>query len=518
MPQLIGVLIYFGLIAAFFVYVAPVIFVLALLGAATLVTHRYAVAMWAVYRLGGGAADAPSGLEPAFKQYFFRKAFLDYREVARTASKACQEDNRDFWDWVEKMFGAAGCLTWPMGLTLVGVGLAAIIGAGLFFLLAGATHLAVVVTVAAGALAVAGTMRVAERGLMAVRRIFLACPNGGCYQRVALPTFLCPKCGAEHKRLVPGSYGVLARRCRCGESLPTSFLRGRQDLPSICPHCRGPIKVVLARNVHIPVVGGPSAGKTSLLYGVMRHLQVARQAGTLAVSFPDHRHEQVWNAADEALVRGEAPAKTAALMPDAFQVQLTPADGRSCHLHLYDAAGESYQQSDAMRAHGFNAYIHGIVFLIDPFSLPALSRTASVPGDVRASEEQPQAVYDRMVGNLVDHRAGRRGVSKVPLAVVVTKLDALKELGADAPEVAGNESREVHGSAVRDWLVAHGEGNLVRGLEKDFTTVQYFTVAALGRDPSAAGAFVPLLVDVPLAWLLGLQGITMEVSLEPKVA
>lgn len=143
----------------------------------------------------------------------------------------------------------------------------------------------------------------------------------------------------------------------------------------------------------------------------------------------------------------------------------------------------------------------GVALLVDPFSLESVGigrrrEIAALAPRIRASAEFPQDVYDRMLMVL-----GQRGGNclDVPLAVVVAKDDAA---GID---------REIDTVGVRDWLIRHGEGNLVQSAEHDFGAVRFFTCSALGRAPSATATepFVSRGVPEPFQWLAEGNGVRL---------
>ncbi|MEU6809389.1 hypothetical protein ABZ920_10345 [Streptomyces sp. NPDC046831] len=83
------------------------------------------------------------------------------------------------------------------------------------------------------------------------------CPYPGCGRTVDRPVRLCPVCGARHRRLVPGRYGALYRRCRCGTRLPAAL--GVRRLDACCPHCGKALPAGYERARAVVLVGGPDA-------------------------------------------------------------------------------------------------------------------------------------------------------------------------------------------------------------------------------------------------------------------
>ncbi len=476
---------------------------------------------------GTGWADSPTGPEPAFRQYFFRKAYHDYAAIVRDSSHSNQalamwiitRTNALFTD-----MGWAAVLTWPLGVLLYGLVAAGSVVAAVLYVAFGATHLVLVIVLSLLALVTATLFRVLEYASMVWRRIFLVCPNAGCYRKIGLPIYVCTGCGAEHKRLLPGPYGTFRRRCRCGQKLPTLFLFGRSRLPAFCPHeqCRRPLSAAIgtARNLHVPVVGGPAAGKTSFLMANMVELHACAASAGLALTFPESQHERLFEDSRRAFADGRVLTKTAEYSPDAFLVNLADARRNRALLYVYDAAGEAYQQRDVLRSHDYYAYSHAILFLVDPFSLPRVqtdyqSTLGAVADAVRPSAERPQDVYGRMIDTLRRSKKGARSLGAQPIAVVVTKTDAfdLTETfqalaAAPARETIDRLDDDPESRAVRRWLLDHGEGNLVRSLEQDFKNVRFFHCSALGRMPDKSGArFRPRRALAPLSWALGTYGI-----------
>ncbi len=102
-----------------------------------------------------------------------------------------------------------------------------------------------------------------DRVYLIRKKIFTACHE--CKEKSLIPTYICPTCGAKHTNLTPGVYGILKRRCNCGEKLPTTFFNGRKNLEAECPVCGHKLMDRESRPICIPVVGGRSVGKTAFI-------------------------------------------------------------------------------------------------------------------------------------------------------------------------------------------------------------------------------------------------------------
>lgn len=493
------------------------------------VLYNYLSTMWREMVVGQGWADSPDGPEPAFKQYYFRKAYRDYWQVVEESWKP----NRAAANWVvetgKKLFtNGAVLFTWPLGVTFFAIAAVGSLAAAIAYVLFGLVHLALVLACAAVAMSTAVMVRAVEYLSMAWRRIFLVCPHGNCYRRISLPVYVCPNCGAKHKRLIPGPYGIFRRRCACTAKLPTLFLFGRNNLPSLCPHedCQRPLSGAegVVRNLHVPIVGGPAAGKTSFLMACMCELKERADGGDLALEFPEHKHQTLFERCSRDFQHGALVSKTAEEAPDAFLVRLKDGGGGQGLLYAYDAAGELYQQTDVLRRHEFFSYTHGVLFLLDPFSLPDVQvdfapSLKAASDQIKPCEERPQDVYDRMIGALRQFSKMDGRFGSTPFAVVVTKSDAFglaKQIEATSPHAGGNgrsSKDDPESLAVRQWLIERGESNLVRSIENDFRRVRYFHCSSLGRLPDASSSpFEPQGVLDSLGWILGRYDIKLERS------
>jgi hypothetical protein len=533
MAAIIYLLIILAVIALYCLYIYVLFYVSFLLfplGCAAficVVLYNYIHTMWTELFVGTGWKDSPEGPEPAYRQYYFRKAYRDYELVVRKS----WIPNRAAADWViktgTKLFtnGVGVWFTWPLGVTFFALAAAGAIAAAIAYFIFGIVHLLIVVTCAALAFCFALLLRFAEYVSMLWRRIFLVCPNAGCYKKISLPIYICPHCGVQHKRLIPGSYGIIRRRCQCGTKLPTLFLFGRNNLPSICPHdeCRQPLSMTMGvvRNLHVPIVGGPAAGKTSFLMANMCELQQRADSGTLGLEFPEKKHQAMFEKSRQNFGRGVLLDKTASDSPDAFLVDFRDGGGHEGLLYMYDAAGELYQRTDVLRRHAYYEYTHGVLFLLDPFSLPQVQADFAV--DLKAAEalikpceEQPQDVYARMMGTLREQSGMGKRFGNVPVAVVVTKADAfglasliqsaneeLTTISSNGNNKGGQQKTDPESQSVRQWLLSNGEGNLVRSIEHDFKEIHYFYCSALGRLPDGSAVpFKPRGVIDPLDWIL----------------
>jgi Double-GTPase 2 len=450
----------------------------------------------------GGGNASPEPPEPAYVAYARSQLWRDLVCSLRAAQSAVNAHRG-------KIAASSATVgdqwyTAPVRLgVVVGAWSAWVLGVLVGTILAGVAVVFVGLTIAIAWL-VGAPLRLFERVRRGLRGAHFDCPV--CRERFGLPIHRCPGCGAAHTQLVPSKYGVLRRRCSCDQMmLPTLQLNGRQNLPAECPngHPLGSA-IGMVRTLHVPVSGGASAGKTTFLGAAFMELAELVSAGKLAMDvLPDSQ------SAFETLVSGFGsgvlPQKTVDERAPALVAEVR-GGGSSALLYAYDVAGEAYTETDKMRRDEVYGLTNGVVLLIDPLSL---SRVQGDQADeieaekefLKPSSEDPQRVLERLVGVLAEK--GVTDLSKLPLAVVLTKVDAIGIDGA-INALPGNRDSQ----RVRAWLEAHGAGNLVRTASSTFGTINYFRCSALGRTPSGGtDAFTPRGALAPLLWILERNGL-----------
>ena len=455
----------------------------------------------------------PDSAQPARTHYLFHKAFLDLKDLALSAYVRCVPLVMLGVRGVMYLFrNEAVIATWILGVTaaflLVIPTLATALALGLMILI-----LAVTIGLSFGGTWVVGfAFRMGEWLFMWLRWGFAKCPH--CYNRIKRPVAQCPECGVKHSHLEPGHFGFLRRRCQCDRAwLPTLLVLGKtRKIPNYCPHCDEPLsRQVFARNLHVPLIGGPTAGKTTLLMAYLMEL-MNRAAAPLEVQLVEDSDralfEDVWRPGYEA---GIPAAKTQDIAPNALLLDVDMADLKGEILYLYDMAGEAVQREESLGRHHHLQHAAGILLILDPFSIAGVRKEFGArldAADFQVSHQPPHQVFEQLVRVLINHDALRRGrPCHIPIAVVIPKVDAF-----DLAQEMGIELRRDHlgdwkesgirdSDRIRTWLCQH-DGNLVRGLESQFTRVRYFAISAFGAKHRTGKRFRPMRVLQPLTWLL----------------
>jgi hypothetical protein len=352
-----------------------------------------------------------------------------------------------------------------------------------------------------GWLAVVAFLRGVDVGTRRLRGAKATCARPRCNHRNLLPAYRCT-CGQVHHDIRAGRLGAFARRCECGKLLPTTVLKAAVGLMPECQKCGEPLRgsAGILTDILFPVFGPASAGKTRLVFAGMvaldRHLMAL--GGAMHTIDPDS--EATFQHAVSVVESRTQTTKTDAAAPPAgITVHLTHAR-HSAHLHLFDAAGEFYANREQNSELSFLDDAEGLVFVVDPFSIPAVidELTGALAPRLTAAHAalmDPEQSYLVTVQRLDDQGVK---LDRKPLAVAVVKADLL--LGVPC---AAGLSRESTSETIESWLRDRGLDNLVVGATRDFAAVRYFLVSSLDETAEDDGTAGATSAARPLLWLLG---------------
>ena len=456
--------------------------------------------------------------EPAIKSYFFGKG---YKDLGGTIAESWRRNLAS----AKTHFSKAGTL-FPGELPEKGLavlwaaaGISVVVFGTALFLVASTVH--VVLLLSFFSLIYLGFTAVylTEKLFLALKGFFTVCPE--CHERNALPQYLCPKCGRVHQRLIPSSYGILRHTCLCGERLAATFFLNRGGLTSRCPDCKQLLTTAHteSRKAFVPIVGGPSVGKSAFLYSAVQQLMGKKlpELG-LSHSFLDTGTESELERLQRQLAHGRPPDKTLATLPRALNLQLDRKGQAPRVLYLYDPAGEAFGETDGLVLHKYQEYLSGLIFLIDPFAIPVVRQqyAAEMSGVENALKPSSLPIEDalaRILISLEEHFGlGKTARIKVPVAAVINKVDAFdleRQIGQPAvatrlkSSVTPTTAQAVRDELVRAQLLMWDQGAFVQQLEARFSNVHYFTCSSLGRMPDRSDrAFEARGVLEPLMWIL----------------
>ena len=301
-------------------------------------------------------------------------------------------------------------------------------------------------------------------------------------------------------------------------------------------------------DLRIGLVGAQGSGKTVLMTVLVKHLRdVAAQRFEANVTIATTNPGGYRGAADyQASV--ETPLYVDRVLPPAtpskcslpLQQQSTPvvlrwrqevsrrlrgASMRSTLLHFFDTSGEDLNRLDEVFCLGYLYSCNALILTIDPCAIPgACSRLSLPPAAIKVPDDAPLGVMDRITDYLrTEHRIKVRDRIRIPVAVVVTKIDVLYPvldhysfLGetnpifavpTDQPAYNETEGQRVHEqilSLLNDWKAA----DIDTHMQSNYADYRYFGVSALGVGPSyetgkvALGGVEPHRVEDPVLWLM----------------
>ncbi|PDP89109.1 hypothetical protein CQJ94_05080 [Glycomyces fuscus] len=378
-------------------------------------------------------------------------------------------------------------------------------------------HALVVGAYLAAAWAAVGALRLADSGLLLVRRIRMVCP--GCFLRLGYPAYLCARCGRRHGAIRPGGRGLWRRECLCGARLPTLLLLGSADLEARCPHCDRALehRPGEAREFLLPLFGGTGAGKTRLVTGM--HLALAQAARRVPEAYVEPVGGETVRRLRDCERMLAAGSRTAPTPPGREVRGLTVRVGagrRTLLMQLFDAAGERFNRSATAEELAYLGRATTFVLVVDPLGIESVWRSLTprerdrLAGD-RSHTRDPELAYGavrdeiRRQYRMLARRRGGRGLRQARLAVVVTRGDLVRDTA-----VAPGESD------TRAWAERTlGLGNLLRDAEADFGEARVFLTSAVtdgeGRTDPSLGAL--------LRWTLaGEHGAFTAMLAEPSEA
>lgn len=437
----------------------------------------------------------PPDADPAVLQYFYGPAVADARHALRTAYRDC----RRHWRRGTRTIGSAlnqdlALLTWPFGIggaigMAAGTAVGAVATAGF-----ACVHL-LAVGVSAALVRAAGTaLRIADSAVLRIKNIRMICPD--CYQRVPYPGYACPgeKCPRRHRDIRPGRFGILRRRCRCGEPMKTLLLFGSAGMSAFCPSCGHALehRPGSAPEIVLPFFGAAGAGKTRLLLSIVVQLQLwSRKPGErLTVDFGDTATQGRLDNARELLNPEVVTGLTPPELPRAYIIRLGTGKGPKV-LHMFDAAGEFYYSPIRTQELGFLGQARTFILVIDPLSVDAfwdrlLPEQQADLKAVRSVAPSPELAYQQAHQEI--EAMGVR-LRETRLAVVFSRADLIDEPAADVAAWACGEL---------------GLGNLVRSARLNFGQTCFFRTAAV-----MTGGAIHESIPALMRWVLGDSGVDL---------
>lgn len=383
--------------------------------------------------------------QPAKINYFFKDAYSEFWATITNTFSQCGERIGDSWDGVTDSFGDL----WKNILDIIGfksifvnffkaIWHALVLGFFVGKLVLSAVLIPAICIIFSGVqiVAVVTIMLFVYLGYILFafadwiycqfKKISTSCPN--CQEKYSLPTYVC-ECGAKHTKLVPSRYGILTRECECGRKLRTTFFNGRQKMSGkwVCTTCGYELGGPLQVDIPIPVVGGPSSGKTCYISMAISQIEKTadkdydllfeyKENAALGDDYKDNKAQ---------MSKGRLPFKTNDTRLRYYQFYLTPKGEKVRNLiSICYVAGETYEHNDEMgRQIGFK-HANAFLMLVDPLSVTAYREEVGKSIDLRkygASERPMDEVLDALIHTLESMKCiDSKSTIKTDFAVIFT--------------------------------------------------------------------------------------------------
>lgn len=462
------------------------------------------------------------GPQPAKKSYFFGKCYSD---VGNTIKGAFQRNGVS----IQEIWGKRGDIKYNHSskiaivflniLNLMGIVAVAVFGS-LITLFISAIMCIIFLAIMLGVYLGFTIIFIVDHIYLQTHKIFTACNE--CKSKSLIPTYLCPRCGAEHTYLVPSKYGILHRTCQCGEKLPTTFFNGRRELDAKCPHCGAPLSDRETVPICIPIVGGRSVGKTAFITAFSEQFinEVAPKHGW-TTEFYNDKKKQIYSDIQSAYQSGDTimterqtdPTKPSSVSFSFFVSgkEFTPER----LVHVYDIAGEVFTQNTENEVQKQYEYCQGIVLVVDPFAIPEYRAET----ESELTRQDIAGIGDADINDITDSFLNKlrevtgltdQKMSRVPLAVVISKIDS-----ADLEDRIGttavnrtmtsnpdkfNDFYNTQDYLCRKFLSEYGMQDFINSVDLRFKDNRFFACSAIGHTRNA-GAYAPEGVIPPMEWL-----------------
>lgn len=459
--------------------------------------------------------------QPAQKSYFFDKGYKDMGNTIKGAwsrnSDSIKKYAGNFGNWVDKPV--------PIKIFLGIVNILAIVAVVIFgsLITAVITVINVLTLVVFMAFVYIGfsVIWLVDRIYLTRKKIFTACHE--CKEKSLIPTYICPRCGAKHTDLTPGVYGILKRKCNCGEKLPTTFFNGRKELEAECPHCGHKLTDRESRPICIPIVGGRSVGKTAFITAFSKEFieNVAPSKG-LNIEFYNDKKADIYKEITQDFKTGSTrmtdrpqDVNAASSISFSFFVQ-HPELSPERLIHVYDIAGEVFTDNSENEVQKQYEYCQGIVLIIDPFAIPSIRikyEELLEPADVAGIGK---ADINGIINSFLNKLREVTGLSDnkmatVPLAVVISKIDSAG-LEQDIGTMAVNKNMrnepgkytdfyDTQDYLCRKFLKENDMESFLHNIDIQFKNNRFFACSAIGHTRDK-GQYSPEGVLAPMEWLV----------------
>ncbi|WP_315120228.1 hypothetical protein [uncultured Clostridium sp.] len=273
-----------------------------------------------------------------------------------------------------------------------------------------------------------------------------------CDEKFQLPYYVCVKCGRVHKKLFPGPYGIIRRKCVCGEAIPCAFYSRTDKIKAICPTCSKEIEIKESAPICISVVGSKTSEKTSFILSAVNLL-----LNNISV-------EKKWNVKFlKENLKEDGKVYNLAINSKKFSSEKL--------LYIYDILGEKFNDKDSIKKQKYHRYVDGLIFIIEP-NVGIHEINDFLDRFIIALREIRQIKLDELI--------------PIPIAIVVNNIEELDD--------------NLHDS-IEDLLNRIGGERIVRKINYNFASYKFFSCNSI-RNHSKEKAHNVECVTEPMKWIL----------------
>ena len=341
------------------------------------------------------------------------------------------------------------------------------------------------------------------------------CPH--CNERSLIPEYICPNCGAIHKKLSPNKYGVFDHMCECGCYLGATFLSGKGRLNARCPHCHEEFKTGATKPLTLQLIGGTTSGKTVYLAALFHELHEKFDAKGAKHEY-DPVCEDKMKELDEFFHGKFANATSGRDV----QFYADIVEGKNAKVptkfEIVDIPGEMFAGNVALEEgdHRMSQYQYsnGFLFMIDPFAEGDLKQYQNMDASTEYSAINPEEVFNNFDKYLISQGFAKGDrIIEIPISVIITKADTeevnkrinmqmIEEEFANNPEAHSNSFDKCRDDMIKEFLTSISQAALVNNVEARFRNVHYFIASPMGHSPEDGKMYEPWGVVESVKWII----------------
>lgn len=320
----------------------------------------------------------------------------------------------------------------------------------------------------------------------------------------------------------------------------TSITYKGQELDKrLCPFCHNPVVPNAGKYdmLMISMIGDTNVGKSVFLTVLQQVLKEDSFEGNLAFMGTDEERETYFGSIDRLLNKKKVLDATNRVrvppMPFLYTYRVADSSEKQYKLVVFcDIAGEDCRSESTMKQHGYHLKASdGFLFLID---VTRFSKVLYAIDEGAAIENYYQNEVFVAINRFMIAKS-HENTTSIPTAVVLTKCDVLDQVGTlhgkkelqdlidrrDFKELNPGyiqiEEMNLLNRTVPELMNELGEKAMIRAVEDNFSTYNYFVASALGKSPEIIereengrtirenkikGQINPYRVSEPFYWLL----------------